>query len=79
MKFDEATGQYVATSTEGKRAFQDIVDGLKDSAGVSKQASEDILNTLWGIEKIKEGIKQTFQVLLGQTVIPIIGKVNQVL
>ena len=77
MKLDEATGQYVSTSTDGKRAFQDIVDGLKDSAGVSKQASEDILDTLWGIQKINEGIKQTFQVLLGQTVIPIIGKVTK--
>lgn len=77
MKFDEATGQYVSTSTDGKRAFQDIVEGLKDSAGVSKQASEDILDTLWGIQKINEGIKQTFQVLLGQTVIPIIGKVTK--
>ena len=77
MKLDEATGQYVSTSTDGKRAFQDIVDGLKDSVGVSKQASEDILDTLWGIQKINEGIKQTFQVLLGQTVIPIIGKVTK--
>lgn len=77
MKFDEATGQYVSTSTDGKRAFQDIVDGLKDSVGVSKQASEDILDTLWGIQKINEGIRQTFQVLLGQTVIPIIGKVTK--
>ena len=77
MKLDEATGQYVSTSTEGKRAFQDIVDGLKDSVGVSKQASEDILDTLWGIQKINEGIRQTFQVLLGQTVIPIIGKVTK--
>ncbi|HOA83702.1 MAG TPA: phage tail tape measure protein, partial [Thermodesulfovibrio thiophilus] len=77
MKLDEATGQYVSTSTDGKRAFQDIVEGLKDSVGVSKQASEDILDTLWGIQKINEGIKQTFQVLLGQTVIPIIGKVTK--
>mgnify|MGYP001140988423 CR=1 FL=1 len=77
MKLDEATGQYVSTSTEGKRAFQDIVEGLKNSVGVSKQASEDILDTLWGIQKINEGIKQTFQVLLGQTVIPIIGKVTK--
>ena len=77
LKYDEATGKYVMTTKDGKMDVNQMTEAIKNSNGVAKQGSDEILKTAWGINKLWEGSKQTFQILLGQTILPIIGKFIQ--
>ena len=77
LVLDEATGKYVETSAEGKTTFEDVVKGLSDIGGTARASAKMMEETFWGVEKIKEGVEQTFKVLLGQTVMPILSKFYQ--
>jgi TP901 family phage tail tape measure protein len=77
LVLDEATGKYIETSAEGKTTFEDVVKGLSDIGGTARASAKMMEETFWGVEKIKEGVQQTFRVLLGQTVMPILNKFYQ--
>ena len=74
LRYDEATGKYVETTKDGKKTLEELVGNIKNANGVTAQGAEDILKTQWGIQKLWEGTKQTFGILLGNTVLPIIGR-----
>lgn len=77
LKYDEATGKYVMTTKDGKMDVNQMTEAIKNSNGVAKEGADTILKSAWGINKLWEGSKQTFQILLGQTILPIIGRFIQ--
>ncbi len=77
LKYDEATGKYVMTTKDGKMNVNDMTNAIRDSNGVAEEGADTILKSAWGINKLWEGSKQTFQILLGQTILPIIGRFIQ--
>lgn len=77
LKYDEATGKYVMTTKDGKMNVNDMTNAIRNSNGVAEEGADTILKSAWGINKLWEGSKQTFQILLGQTILPIIGRFIQ--
>lgn len=77
LSYDKATGKYVQTTKDGKMDVNQMTEAIRNSGGVAEQGAKDILSSMWGINKLFEGSKQTFQILLGQTILPIVGKLIQ--
>ena len=73
-RYDEATGQYVQTTREGKRSLDEMIASFQNVGGEAKAGAEALLETSWGIAKLNEGIRQTFVIMVGQTVAPIVNK-----
>lgn len=78
LAYDEATGKYVQTSKDGKMTITDMKNAIRDSTGVAKQGVEDMENTTWGLAKLLEGIKQTLNALLGETIVPLLNSVYKI-
>ena len=79
LKLDETTGHYVATTKDGKTTISEMVEHIKSANGTASEGAQEMLKTQWGIEKLWEGSKQTFSILLGNTILPIVGKFIQTL
>lgn len=73
-RYDEATGQYVQTTREGKRSLDELIASFQNVGGEAKAGAEALLETSWGIAKLNEGIRQTLVIMIGQTVAPIVNK-----
>jgi TP901 family phage tail tape measure protein len=82
MIFNDTLSRYTVATTKqlqelkdsGKTSFDEMVSGLKNVDGEASKAAKGMLNTTWGTQKLLQGSVQTFQILLGQTVLPVLNK-----
>lgn len=76
-KYDEASGTYIQANKEGKKSLDDLINGFQSVDGEAKKGAEALLNTYEGIKILQKGSEETFQILMGQTVLPVLGKFIQ--
>ncbi len=75
----DETGKQVLVQKEfvegTKKSFRDLTDSLMNSQGSASEGAKDILATWWGIKTLWAGSVSTFQTLIGDTVLPLMGNV----
>jgi TP901 family phage tail tape measure protein len=63
----------------GFRALKAMEAQIKMSQGEAAKYTKMMEQTTWGLKKLQQGVRQTFMIVLGQHVLPILNKFYQVL
>jgi TP901 family phage tail tape measure protein len=77
MVYDEVTGQYIESNDEAKKSLSELVEAFRKVDGESTIAAQNMLKTHWGIQKLWEGTRQTFGIVLGQHITEVTGRVTK--
>jgi len=60
---------------KGEEAFLAMMGAIEDHGMVAKKGAEEMLKTWWGVKKLFQGTKETIQIVLGETLLPLLKRV----
>lgn len=78
-KVKDAKGNWIKLAEANKeftgfKAVQMMAAAIKDSAGEARTYAKMMEESSWGLKKLQEGVRQTFMILVGEHVLPILNK-----
>jgi TP901 family phage tail tape measure protein len=70
---------YDAYNKQSGRTMTEMRDGIKESAGYSKEFMDTIMGTSYGTEQMLQAVTEQFQILFGKTIRPAFNQILQVI